>query len=116
MKFVITIAIIVIIVGITWYFGFYNIGSIPTPQSFKDRLSEINEQFDNTKRNFEEGIMDEKTYKKSLEDLLEKQEKLYFDVKNYIWSESQTTEYNSWFRGIMKFPSNMEQEYQKYFK
>jgi len=80
MKLVIAIIIIGIIIGVMWYFGFYNIGSIPEPQSFKDRLSKINEQFDNTKKNFGEGIMDEKTYKKSLEDLLKKQEKLYFDV------------------------------------
>lgn len=116
MKLVIAIIIIGIIIGVMWYFGFYNIDSIPEPQSFKERLSKINEQFDNTKKNFGEGIMDEKTYKKSLEDLLKKQEKLYFDVKNHTWGESQMTEYNSWFRGIMKFPSSIEQEYQKHFK
>ncbi len=115
MKFVKVIIIIGIIAGIVGYFGFYQ-SSIPITQSFKDRLSEINEQFNETKIKFDKGALDEKTYKKSLEDLLAKQEKLYSDVKNHIWSESQITEYDSWVRGIMKIPSNIEQEYQKHFK
>ena len=115
MKFVKVIIIIGIVTTVVWYFGFYQ-SSIPITQSFKDRLSEIDAQFNETKIKFDKGVLDEKTYKKSLEDLLAKQEKLYSDVKNHIWSESQITEYNSWVRGIMKFPSNIEQGYQKYFK
>lgn len=116
MKLVATIIFFLIIAGATWYFGFYNINPIPTPESFKEKLSELNVQFSTTKTQFENGVMDAKTYKKSLEDLLDKQEKLYAEVKKYTWTESQITEYTSWARGIMKFPSDMDNEYQKYFK
>jgi len=116
MKLLATIVIVGIIAGLLWYYGFLDIKSIPIPESFKSRLAEINTKFDTMKADFEKGIINEKAYKQSLDELLKKQDKLYSDVKNYTWSDSQINEYAGWTRGIMKFPSSIEQEYQKHFK
>ena len=46
---------------------------------------------------------------------MNKQKELYSEVKKYPWSDSEISDYNQWFRSIMKFPSKIEQEYQKHF-
>ena len=113
MKIIYGVFGIVVVIGILAYFGFVNVDLSPK-QKFKERLSQIDEQFDLTKKNFESGLLNEANYKKKLEELMNKQKELYSEVKKYPWSESEISDYNQWFRGIMKFPSKIEQEYQKH--
>ncbi|MFM7861579.1 MAG: hypothetical protein ACKO7Y_02365 [Candidatus Nitrosotenuis sp.] len=114
MKTIYIIFAVAVIIGVLVYFGFVNVDVSPK-QKFNERLSRLDEQFESTKKSFEGGLLSETKYKEKLEDLISKQENLYAEVKKYPWNDSEMTDYNQWFRGIMKFPSKLEQEYQKYF-
>jgi len=87
-----------------------DLGNEYTTQQLRERYDEIHLQFQSTKEQFMVDEITQEQYLSTLEGLVQNELQLYEDVKNHTFGRDEMTDYNFWHRGVMKFPTIIEQE------
>ncbi|MEJ2261039.1 MAG: hypothetical protein P8X83_05205 [Nitrosopumilaceae archaeon] len=90
-----------------------DLGNEYTTQELRDRYDLIQSEFQSQKDHYLEHEISEDQYLSNLDDLIQEELKLYQDVKDHTFGRDEMTEYNFWYRGVMKFPTTIEQEVSK---
>jgi len=85
-------------------------GNKYTTQQLRDRYDQLQKEFEDVKEEFTSGTISQERYVSALESLAEHELQLYDDVKEHTFDRDEMTEYNFWYRGVMKFPTTIEQE------
>ena len=89
-----------------------DLGSKYTTQQLHDRYDQLQKEFEDIKEEFTSGEILQEQYVSALESLAEHEKQLYTDVKEHAFERDEMTEYNFWHRGVMKFPTTIQQEIQ----
>ncbi|WP_420545768.1 hypothetical protein [Nitrosopumilus sp.] len=84
-----------------------------TTQQLRDRYDQIHKEFEVLKDDFISEKISHEVYLSALESLAEHEMELFQDVKEHTFERNEMTEYNFWHRGVMKFPTTLEQEVAK---
>ncbi|MDO6760770.1 hypothetical protein Q4566_11210 [Tamlana sp. 2_MG-2023] len=79
-------------------------------EAFKLRFNHIQNEFETQQNLFKTGVISESKYLKHIKKLRKKELKLFKAVKQHKFKPEELTEYNYWYRGVLKFPTNIEQE------
>ena len=87
-----------------------DLGNEYTAQQLRDRYDQLQKEFEDIKKEFTSGTISQELYLSALESLAENEIELYNDVKKHTFDRDEMTEYNFWHRGVMKFPTSIEQE------
>ena len=90
-----------------------DLGNKYTTQQLRDRYDQIHQEFEAIKEEFASGNVSRENYVSALESLAEHEVQLFQDVKDHTFDRDEMTEYNFWYRGVMKFPTTIEQEFLK---
>ncbi|ABX13251.1 hypothetical protein [Nitrosopumilus maritimus] len=90
-----------------------DLGNKYTTQELRDRYDQIHKEFELLKEEFSSGNMPQENYLSALQSLAEHEVELFLDVKEHTFERDEMTEYNFWHRGVMKFPTTLEQEVTK---
>ena len=81
-----------------------------TTQELNSRHTKILEEFRMLKNNHSDGTIKKEQYLQEVIKLREMELKLYDDVQNHKFNEDEILESTGWYRGTMKFPSEIESE------
>ncbi|KAB1068791.1 hypothetical protein F6U93_05620 [Tamlana haliotis] len=84
-----------------------------TPETFKTRFNAIQNEFERQQNLLNAGEILESKYFKQLKKLRKKELKLFKAVKKYEFKTEEVSDYNFWYRGVFKFPTQIEQELSK---
>lgn len=87
-----------------------DLGNKYTAQELRDRYDQIHREFEALKYEYASGKVSQANYVSALKSLAEHEVELFQDVKEHTFERDEMTEYNFWHRGIMKFPTTIEQE------
>ena len=87
-----------------------DLGNEYTTHELLDRYDQLQKEFENIKEELTSGEITHEQYVSTLEGLAEHEIQLYDDVKEHKFDRDEMTEYNFWHRGVMKFPTAIEQE------
>ncbi|MBU2949102.1 hypothetical protein KO493_00115 [Tamlana agarivorans] len=79
-------------------------------EAFKRRFNNIQKTFAIQQGLFSSGKISNSKYLRQLKKLRKKELKLFKAVKRYEFKADEITAYNFWYRGILKFPTNIELE------
>lgn len=90
-----------------------DLGNEHTTQELRDRYDQLQKEFEDIKKEFGSGEISQERYVSALESLTEHEMQLYGDVREHTFDRDEMTEYNFWDRGVMKFPTTIEQELSK---
>jgi|GEM_PF-2809425 len=90
-----------------------DLGNKHTTQELRDRYDQLQKEFEDVKKGFGSGEISQERYVSALESLAEHEIQLYNDVEEHTFDRDEMTEYNFWHRGVMKFPTTIEQELSK---
>ena len=90
-----------------------DLGNEYTTQQLRDRYDQIHREFEVLKEELASGKVSEENYIFALESLAEHEVQLFKDVKEHTFERDEMIEYNFWHRGVMKFPTTLEQEVTK---
>ena len=90
-----------------------DLGNEYTTQQLRDRYDQIHREFEVLKEELASGKVSEENYISALESLAEHEVQLFKDVKEHTFERDEMIEYNFWHRGVMKFPTTLEQEVTK---
>ena len=74
-------------------------------RSLVEKHSIIGMEYDDLQRAYSNGHVSEKEYHATIENLQQKELNVFEEARNYDWADSEITEQNYFFRGVMKFPS-----------
>lgn len=85
-------------------------GNEYSTQELQDRYDQIQNNFQNIKNQFNQNQITKGEYITVLEKLVDSELDLYEDAKEHTFERDEMTEYNFWHRGVMKFPTTLEQE------
>lgn len=80
-------------------------------QELKSRKHKIDEKFLIFKQDYEDETINKEKHYQELLTLKEAQRQLYEDVSNHDFGDDELKEYNYWVRGVKKFPSQLDQEF-----
>ena len=114
-KFIIIgVIVTATILGVT-FFTFFSYTTIDknneyTTQELNSRHAKILEEFRVLKSNHVDGTITNEHYLQEVIILREMELELYDDVRNHEFSEDEILESTRWYRGTMKFPSEIESE------
>jgi len=81
-----------------------------TTQELRMTYDEIQKEFQTQQDQYLSNKISVEQYLKNLDELSKAELKLYEDVKNHTFGRDEMTDYNFWHRGVMKFPTTIEQE------
>ena len=87
-----------------------DLGNKFTTQELRTTYDQIQNELQTQKDQFLANTISEEQYLKNLDELNKAELKLYENVKNHTFARDEMTEYNFWYRGVMKFPTSIEQE------
>ncbi|NNM02694.1 MAG: hypothetical protein HKP26_03905 [Nitrosopumilus sp.] len=90
-----------------------DLGNTYTTQQLRDMYDQLQKEFEDIKEEFTSGKVSQENYISALESLAEHELQLFQDVKEHTFDRDEMTEYNFWHRGVMKFPTPIEQELSK---
>ncbi|WP_428324611.1 hypothetical protein [Nitrosopumilus sp.] len=90
-----------------------DLGNKYTTQQLRDRYDQIHKEFEDIKEEFVSGNISQEQYVSTLESLAGHELELFQDVKEHTFERDEMTQYNFWHRGVMKFPTTIEQEISK---
>ena len=76
-------------------------------------MTNSRKSFEDAKKGFDSGEISQERYVSALENLAEHEMQLYNDIKEHTFDRDEMAEYNFWYRGVMKFPTTIEQELSK---
>lgn len=91
-----------------------DLGNKYATQQLRDRYDQLQKEFEDIKDEFTSGKISQERYVSALESLAEHEIQFYTDVKEHTFASDEMTEYNFWHRGVMKFPTTIEQEISKF--
>ena len=114
-KFVIIgVIVAVTILGVAFFTLFSSVNidknNEYTTQELNSRHTKILEEFRMLKSNHNDGTIKNEQYLQEVIKLRELELELYDDVRNHEFSEDEILESTGWYRGTMKFPSEIESE------
>jgi hypothetical protein len=81
-----------------------------TTAELRLRYDKIQNEFQSQKDLYSSNEISKEQYLNNLDSLIQDELKLYQDVKDHTFGRDEMTEYNFWYRGVMKFPTTIEQE------
>ena len=84
-----------------------------TTQQLRERYNQLHQEFESIKEEFASGKISQENYVSALVSLAEHEKDLFQDVMEHNFEKNEMTEYNFWYRGVMKFSSTIEQELAK---
>ena len=87
-----------------------DLGNEYTTQELRDKYDVIQNTYQSLKEQYSVNEISIEEYLADLEKLAESELELYEDVKEHTFDRDEMTEYNFWYRGVMKFPTAIEQE------
>jgi len=90
-----------------------DLGNKFTTQELRSQYDKIQEEYQSQKSKYLTNEITEEQYLSNLNELNKSELELYENVKNHTFQRDEMTEYNFWYRGVMKFPTSIEQEISK---
>lgn len=91
-----------------------DLGNKYTTQQLRERYNQIQQEFESINEEFALGKISQENYVSALESLVKHEMDLFQDVKEHTFERDEITEYNFWYRDVMKFPTTIEQEIAKH--
>ncbi|OBQ57414.1 hypothetical protein JJL45_15970 [Tamlana sp. s12] len=85
-----------------------------TTEALKSRFEAIQSTFKTQQHLFSTKQISESKYLKHLKKLRKKELKLFKAVKRHEFGADEMTDYNFWHQGVLKFPTQIEQELLQY--
>ncbi|AUS05774.1 hypothetical protein [Pseudotamlana carrageenivorans] len=85
-----------------------------TTEALKSRFEGIQRTFKKQKHLFSTKQISESKYLRQLKKLRTKELKLFKAVKRHEFGVDEMTDYNFWYQGVLKFPTQIEQELLQY--
>ncbi|WP_194766827.1 hypothetical protein [Tamlana sp. I1] len=85
-----------------------------TTEALKSRFEAIQNTFKTQQHLFSTKQISESKYLRQLKKLRKKELKLFKAVKKHEFKANEMTDYNFWHQGVLKFPTQIEQELLQY--
>ena len=76
--------------------------------SLKEEHSSIEREYHDLQRAYSNGNVSKEEYHITIGTLQQRELVVFEKARNYEWDDSEITEYNYFFRGVMKFPTSLQ--------